>query len=127
MDGKMVEVTGTLIFNEHSSHLIENTSIGRRNGCMVFVDFGEFHKLTSLPKVGGQYVGDPVLRNFVATYRSYLKANPTLPRRFRIKGVLSVKKDFRMVNVGRGNGYGYRGLFRTAIAVRRVDDLATVR
>lgn len=127
MDGQTVEVIGTLIFNEHSSHLIEDSAIGKRNGCMMFVDFGDLQELSSSPGARREYVRDPVLRNFVTSYRNYLKANPSLPKTFRITGLLSVKKDFRMISAGRGNGYGYHGLFRTSVAVERVDALKDLR
>ncbi|SRR5258708_33274213 len=126
LDGQTVDVIGTLIFSQHSSHLIETSAIDKTEGCMVYVEFGD-HELLFAPGGTREYIRDPNLRKFVVSYRSYLKANPARPKAFRVTGRLRVKNDFKMVRAGHWNGYGYHGLFRTAIVVQSVADLEPSR
>lgn len=60
------------------------------------------------------------LIRFIVSYLEYLRANPRRYRRVRVKGTLLLVDGYKERN-GHGNGYGYRGLYQSAILVRHLE------
>lgn len=121
MDGKRVAIVGLLIFSRHSAHLIEPGEVLAKTPCAVFTVFpGTPEFLT--PGISGQESqSNSKLQTFSREYKSYSELHPASPKAVLMKGILKVRPDFRGAASSAGNGFGYRGSFRTALIVEDVE------
>lgn len=121
MDGKRVAIVGLLVFSRHSAHLIEPGEILAKTLCAVFTIFPGTPEFLTPGIRSQESESNSKLQTFSREYKSHSDLHPASPKIVLMKGILKVSPDFKGAASSAGNGFGYRGNFRTAIVVEHVE------
>lgn len=124
-DGSEIVIRAVLVIDRHSIHLAPLPPASRELRCLMFV------VVPGLPSemIPGDSVlprGDEAQRlgKFLSEYRAALKKDGGKPRIVQVRGVLRVAPGFRRdASNYKGNGFGYRGLLRTAIIAKEIGEV----
>lgn len=118
MDGADVVISGILVFGQHSAHITAEGESMNNTSCAIFTVFPGTPGFL-IPGVDESEVSsDAKVKRFSMEYKEYLERHPREHKKVRIRGILKVKRGFRS---SPGNGFGHKGVFRTALLVRDVE------